>query len=97
MAAETGLDLAAATRAGRSKPVPAAARGWAREQRRALRWGLAPALLALSFGFLGFWGPSTTLTAEVFPTRIRGVANGVVWFMGYFVGCVLWSFATVAL
>ena len=29
--------------------------------------------LAWSFGFLGFWGPSTTLTAEVFPTRIRGV------------------------
>ena len=44
-----------------------------------------------------FWGPSTTLTAEIFPTRIRGVANGVVWFMGYFVGCVLWPFATVAL
>lgn len=52
--------------------------------------------LAWSFGFLGFWGPSTTLTAEVFPTRIRGVANGVVWFIGYFVGFVLWPFATVA-
>src|SRR5258708_34543508 len=44
-----------------------------------------------------FWGPSTTVTAEVFPTRIRGVANGVVWFIGYFVGFVLWPFATVAL
>ena len=32
--------------------------------------------LAWSLGFLGFWGPSTTLTAEVFPTRIRGAANG---------------------
>jgi len=53
--------------------------------------------LAWSFGFLGFWGPSTTLTAEVFPTRIRGVANGVVWFIGFFVGFVLWPFATVAL
>src|SRR3984893_17697652 len=52
---------------------------------------------AWGFGFLGFWGPSTTLTAEVFPTRIRGVANGVVWFIGYFVGFVLWPFATVAL
>ena len=31
--------------------------------------------LAWSFGFLGFWGPSTTLTAEVFPTRIRGAAG----------------------
>ena len=50
--------------------------------------------LAWSFGFLGFWGPSTTLTAEIFPTRIRGVANGVVWFIGYFVGFVLWPFAT---
>jgi len=53
--------------------------------------------LSWSFGFLGFWGPSTTLTAEVFPTRIRGVANGVVWFIGFFVGFVLWPFATVAL
>src|SRR5690242_18201461 len=53
--------------------------------------------LAWSFGFLGFWGPSTTLTAEIFPTRIRGVANGIVWFIGYFVGFVLWPFATVAL
>ena len=42
-------------------------------------------------------GPSTTLTAEVFPTRIRGVANGVVWFIGFFVGFVPWPFATVAL
>jgi hypothetical protein len=30
--------------------------------------------LAWSFGFLGFSGPSTTLTAEVFPNRVRGVA-----------------------
>ena len=49
-----------------------------------------------SFGFLGFWGPSTVLTAEIFPTRIRGVANGVVWAIAYFVGFVLWPFATVA-
>jgi MFS family permease len=53
--------------------------------------------LAWSFGFLGFWGPSTTLTAEIFPTRIRGAANGIVWAIGYFVGFVLWPFATVAL
>jgi MFS family permease len=53
--------------------------------------------LAWSFGFLGFWGPSTTLTAEVFPTRIRGAANGVVWAIAYFVGFVLWPFVTVAL
>ena len=53
--------------------------------------------LAWSFGFLGFWGPSTVLTAENFPTRVRGVANGVVWAVAYFVGFVLWPFATVAL
>ena len=49
------------------------------------------------FGFLGFWGPSTTLIADVFPTRIRGVANGVVWVIGFFVGFVPWPFATVVL
>ena len=53
--------------------------------------------LAWSFGFLGFWGPSTTLTAEVFPTRIRGAANGVVWAIAYFVGFVLFPFVTIAL
>jgi MFS family permease len=53
--------------------------------------------LAWSFGFLGFWGPSTTLTAEVFPTRIRGAANGIVWAIAYFVGFLLWPFVTVAL
>ena len=51
----------------------------------------------LPYGFLGFWGPSTVLTAEIFPTRIRGVANGAVWAVAYFVGFVLWPFATVAL
>jgi MFS family permease len=49
--------------------------------------------LAWSFGFLGFWGPSTT--AEVFPNRIRGAANGMVWGIAYFVGFVLWPFVTV--
>ena len=51
----------------------------------------------MSFGFLGIWGPSTTLTAEVFPTRIRGAANGVVWATAYLVGFVLWPFVTAAL
>ncbi|MCX7378035.1 MAG: MFS transporter [Alphaproteobacteria bacterium] len=50
-----------------------------------------------SFGFLGFWAPSTILTSEIFPTRIRGAGNGVVWAIGYFVGFVLWPFVTVAL
>ena len=50
-----------------------------------------------SFGFLGFWGPSTTLTAEVFPTRLRGTANGVVWAIAYLIGFILFPFFTVYL
>jgi len=53
--------------------------------------------LLWSIGFLGFWGPSTTLTAELFPTRIRGAGNGFVWSVAWLVGFVLWPFATVAL
>src|SRR5580692_7733798 len=39
---------------------------WVYTDSHALLWGFG---LAWSFGFLGFWGPSTTLTAEIFPTR----------------------------
>ena len=67
---------------------------WVRTDSHILLWVFG---LAWGFGFLGFWGPSTTLTAEVFPTRIRGAANGVVWAIAYFVGFVLWPFVTVAL
>ena len=67
---------------------------WVCTDSHALLWAFG---LLWSFGFLGFWGPSTTLTAEVFPTRIRGAANGVTWAIGYFVGFVMWPFATVAL
>jgi MFS family permease len=67
---------------------------WIYSDSRLLLWIFG---LAWSFGFLGFWGPSTVLTAEIFPTRVRGVANGVVWAIAYFVGFVLWPFATVAL
>src|SRR6516162_8522398 len=67
---------------------------WVYTENHILLWAFG---LAWSFGFLGFWGPSTTLTAEVFPTRIRGAANGVVWAVAYFVGFVLFPFATVAL
>ncbi|MBV9200594.1 MAG: sugar ABC transporter permease, partial [Alphaproteobacteria bacterium] len=48
MASETGVDLSAAARAGRATRLQAASRGWAREQRRALRWGLLPALIILA-------------------------------------------------
>ena len=37
------------------------------------------------------------MTAEVFPTRIRGAANGVVWAIAYLVGFVLFPFVTIAL
>ena len=67
---------------------------WVYTENHLLLWAFG---LAWSFGFLGFWGPSTTLTAEVFPTRIRGAANGVVWAIAYFVGFVLFPFVTVAL
>ncbi|MCL2429411.1 MAG: MFS transporter [Alphaproteobacteria bacterium] len=67
-------------------------------------WVFAKSNLALwvfgllwSIGYLGFWGPSMTLTAEVFPTRIRGVANGFVWSVAWLVGFVLWPFVTVYL
>ena len=62
---------------------------WVYTENHLLLWVFG---LAWSFGFLGFWGPSTTLTAEVFPTRIRGAANGVVWVIAYFVGFVLFPF-----
>ena len=48
--------------------------------------------LLWSIGFLGFWGPSMILTAEVYPTRIRGVGNGFTWAIAWLVGFVLWPF-----
>jgi MFS family permease len=53
--------------------------------------------LGWGIGLLGFWGPAMTLTAEVFPTRIRGVANGAVWTIAYFTGYVLFPFVTIGL
>ena len=51
--------------------------------------------LLWSIGFLGFWGPSTILTAEIYPTRIRGAGNGFTWATAWLVGFVLWPFVTV--
>jgi MFS family permease len=36
-----------------------------------------------------------TITAEVFPTRIRGAANGLVWAIAWLIGFVLWPYVTV--
>lgn len=51
--------------------------------------------LLWGWGFLGVWGPCTTYTSEIYPTRIRGVGNGFSWGVAYFVGYVLWPFVTV--
>jgi MFS transporter, putative metabolite:H+ symporter len=67
---------------------------WVYSESHILLWTFG---LAWCLGFLGFWGPSTTLTAEIFPTRIRGAANGVVWAIAYFVGFVLFPFVTIAI
>jgi MFS family permease len=53
--------------------------------------------LLWSVGFLGFWAPTMVLTAEVYPTRIRGVGNGFSWSVAWLVGFVLWPFVAVAL
>jgi MFS family permease len=53
--------------------------------------------LAWGWGFLGVWGPVTTYTAEMYPTRIRGVGNGFSWAVAVFVGFVLWPFVSVYL
>lgn len=53
--------------------------------------------LLWSIGFLGFWGPSMILTAEIFPTRIRGVGNGFAWSVAWVFGFVLWPFLAVGL
>jgi MFS family permease len=67
---------------------------WVYSEDRVLLWAFG---LLWCLGFLGFWGPSTTLTAEIFPTRIRGAANGVVWAIAYLVGFVLFPFVSIAL
>jgi MFS family permease len=51
--------------------------------------------MAWSFGFIGVWGPVTAYTAEIYPTRIRGVGNGFSWSMAFLIGAVLWPFVSV--
>jgi len=53
--------------------------------------------LLWGWGFLGVWGPITAYTAEMYPTRIRGVGNGFSWTIGMFCGYVLWPFVSVYL
>jgi MFS family permease len=51
--------------------------------------------LAWSWGFIGVWGPVTAYTAEMYPTRIRGVGNGFSWALAFLIGAVLWPFVSV--
>jgi sugar phosphate permease len=51
--------------------------------------------MAWSWGFIGVWGPVTTYTAEMYPTRIRGVGNGFSWAIAFLIGAVLWPFVSV--
>jgi MFS family permease len=53
--------------------------------------------MAWSWGFIGVWGPVTTYTAEMYPTRIRGVGNGFSWSVAFLIGAVLWPFVSVYL
>ena len=53
--------------------------------------------MAWSFGFIGVWGPVTAYTAEMYPTRIRGVGNGFSWSVAFLIGAVLWPFVSVYL
>ncbi len=53
--------------------------------------------MAWSWGFIGVWGPVTTYTAEMYPTRIRGVGNGFSWAVAFLIGAVLWPFVSVYL
>ncbi len=53
--------------------------------------------LLWSIGFLGFWAPSMILTAEMYPTRCRGIGNGFSWAVAWLVGFVLWPFVTVGI
>jgi multiple sugar transport system permease protein len=65
MATETGLDRAAIAKTGsRGVPGRTRMRGWAHEQRRAVRWGLAPALIVLALVTLApaLWLVVTSLT-----------------------------------
>jgi len=50
-----------------------------------------------AWGFIGVWGPVTAYTAEMYPTRIRGVGNGFSWSVAFLIGAVLWPFVSVYL
>ncbi|HEY1797227.1 MAG TPA: MFS transporter [Stellaceae bacterium] len=65
---------------------------WIFAQNKIWLWVLG---MAWNWGFVGVWGPVTTYTAEMYPTRIRGVGNGFSWAVAFFCGAVLWPFVSV--
>jgi MFS family permease len=65
---------------------------WIYAEDRTALWILG---MLWSIGFLGIWGPATTYTAEMYPTRVRGVGNGFSWGVAFLVGLVLWPFVSV--
>ena len=65
---------------------------WIYAEGKVALWSLG---MLWSIGFLGIWGPATTYTAEMYPTRVRGVGNGFSWGIAFFVGLVLWPFVSV--
>jgi MFS family permease len=67
---------------------------WIFAENRLALWLLG---MAWSWGFIGVWGPVTTYTAEMYPTRIRGVGNGFSWAVAFLVGAVLWPYVSVYL
>ena len=65
---------------------------WIFAEDRVALWLLG---MAWAWGFIGVWGPVTTYTAEMYPTRIRGVGNGFSWAVAFLIGAVLWPFVSV--
>jgi MFS family permease len=65
---------------------------WAFAEGKVALWTLG---LLWNWGVIGVWGPVCVYTAEMFPTRVRGVGNGFAWVVGVFVGSVLWPFVAV--
>jgi len=65
---------------------------WTFAEGKVALWTLG---LLWNWGLIGVWGPVCVYTAEMFPTRVRGVGNGFAWVVGFFIGYVLWPFVAV--
>ncbi|MHA6627245.1 MFS transporter [Pseudonocardia sichuanensis] len=52
-------------------------------------WQLWVFGLASNFGLIGVWGTVLTYTAELYPTRMRGVGMGLTWMVAGFLGVLV--------